>query len=172
LTGITTDGAGPADQPAPITVLSVGNTIMGDDGVGPAILAQVMADRGHDPHITYVEGGVRGLLNLPDVQDAHWLILLDAIADPAPPGTILHLNGAELPHRLSSKKVSPHQVGLLDLLTSARLIGDEPDRVEVVGVVPDQVDLSLELSPAVAAAVPEAAKLVSSILDGWLAELE
>ena len=59
------------------------------------------------------------------------------IGDPRhlPPGTVLRIGGDQVPRMLASK-LSPHQVGLLDVLTAARLLEDEPDVVEVVGVVP------------------------------------
>lgn len=147
------------------TVLGIGNPLMGDDGVGIALLEELMA-LDPDPRIEYVDGGTIGLSLLPLVLDAQSLLVLDAVAAPVP-GTVVHLSGDQLP-RLLQMKLSPHQVGLLDVLASARLLGCEPARIAVVGIAPKLVDMRLGLSPDVRAAVPEALALVRDVLRGWL----
>jgi hydrogenase maturation protease len=56
--------------------------------------------------------------------------------------------------------VSPHQVGIGDLLAAARLAGTLPERVSLVAIQPEAIEVGLDLTPAVAAAVPLAATLV------------
>ncbi len=150
---------------AVVTVLGVGNPIMGDDGVGLEVLAGLQAAR-PDPRIGYVDGGTGGMALLPLVEDASALLVLDAVAG-AEAGEVQHLTGDQIPRMLAAK-LSPHQVGLLDVFAAARLLGREPARVEVVGVVPASVDLRLGLSERVAAAVPAAVARAEGILDGWL----
>lgn len=163
--------AGSPTRLAPITVLAVGNTIMGDDGVGPAVLAALSAARAEDPRVLLVDGGTLGMSLLPVIQDARRLLVLDAVDVPGDPGDVVLLAGDQLP-RLLSAKLSPHQVGLLDILTCARLLGSEPERVAVVGIVPGSVDLALDLSAPVAAALQQAAATASAVIDGWLVEVD
>jgi len=137
---------------------------MGDDGVGLALLASVRAAR-PDAGVDYVDGGTGGLELLPVVQDASRLLVLDAVAGGAP-GTVVRLDGDQIP-RLLSAKLSPHQVGLLDVFAAARMLGREPAQVHVVGIVPEAVDVRVGLSDSVAAAIPEATELACSILDEW-----
>jgi len=149
-----------------ITVLGVGNPIMGDDGVGLELLAALQARR-PDARIEYVEGGTGGMELLPVVQEATRLLVLDAVAGSSA-GAVQHLRGDQVPRMLSTK-LSPHQVGLLDVFTAARLLGSEPEVVEVVGVTPQCVELQLGLTEVVAAAVPAAVEQAVAVLDGWLA---
>ena len=51
--------------------------------------------------------------------------------------------------------MSLHDIGLLDALEMADQIGLRPGSTVVFGVVPAEVDWGLELSPEVAARVPE-----------------
>lgn len=152
----------------PITVLGVGNSIMGDDGTGLALLNRLSKAR-PDSRIGYVEGAVGGMELLPVFQEASRLLILDAVAGETP-GTVMRISGDQVP-RLLAAKLSPHQVGLLDLFAAARMLGTEPGVVEVVGIVPESVELSLELSAPVAAAMDEAEAAACTVLDGWLAEL-
>jgi len=149
-----------------VTVLGVGNPIMADDGVGLALLAAVQAAR-PDDRIEYVDGGTGGMELIPVVQDADRLLILDAVAGKLP-GQVIELTGDQVPRMLSAK-LSPHQVGLLDVFTAARLLGREPAEVEVVGVTPQVVDLSLDMSPPVKGALEEAAAKACAVIDRWLA---
>ena len=148
-----------------ITVLGVGNPIMADDGVGLVLLERLHELR-PDPRIEFVDGATGGMELIPVVQDCDRLLILDAVASPEP-GRVLHLMGDQLP-RLLSSKLSPHQVGLLDVLSAARLLGREPSVIEVVGVTPESVELALGLSPVVEAAIPEAEQIAGEVLDNWL----
>lgn len=157
-------------EPAPVTVLGVGNPIMGDDGTGLALLALLRAAR-PDPRVCYLDGGTGGMALVPVVQDAGRLLVLDAVAGRTP-GTVARFSGDQLPRMLSAR-LSPHQVSLLDVFAAARMLNrGEPDAVEVVGVVPELVDLAYGLSDTVTAALPAALDAAAAVLDGWLAELD
>ncbi|MDY2941236.1 MAG: hydrogenase maturation protease [Varibaculum sp.] len=157
------------------TVLAVGNPIMGDDGVGLEILAGLekrWPETVGSEQLQFVDGGTGGMQLIPVVQDSERLLILDALqpgesTGGIEPGTALHIGGDQVP-RLLSMKMSPHQVGLLDVLTSCRLLGTEPDKVEVVGVTVADVDLRVGLSDPVSAAVPAAIDLAESLLREWL----
>lgn len=163
---------------ARFTVLAVGNPIMGDDGIGLEILAglrgllesrptwQEAYSRGE---LILLEGGTGGMELVPVVQESEHLLILDAISPGSnrTPGQAVHLTGDHVP-RLLSMKMSPHQVGLLDILTAARLTGKEPSVVEVVGVVSENVDLNLGLTPTAHAGIDQAVQFGAAVLDSWL----
>jgi len=155
--------------PTPVTVLGVGNPIMADDGTGPELLTRLRAQR-PDPRVGYVDGVTGGMELLPVVTEATRLLVLDAVAG-ATPGQVVRLSGDQLP-RLLSGQLSPHQVGLLDVFSAARLLDREPEQIEVVGIVPAKVEMSVGLSAAVTAALGDAVGAAVAVLDGWLADLD
>lgn len=161
-------GAGTVPDAPVLTVLGVGNTIMADDGAGLELLTRLTQVR-PDARVEYVDGWTGGMELVPVVQDAGRLLILDAVAG-AVPGTVVHLTGDQIPRMLATK-LSPHQVGLLDVLTAARMLGREPNQVEVVGIVPELVDLRVGLSDSVSAALPAAVEAAVEVVDRWLAEL-
>jgi hydrogenase maturation protease len=55
---------------------------------------------------------------------------------------------------------SPHQVGVADLILGARLLGELPQELVLIRVVPERIELNYGLSPSVAAAIPELAGAV------------
>jgi hydrogenase maturation protease len=171
MSGVDEVVAGPvadaAAATALVTVLGVGNPIMGDDGVGLELLARVTAAR-PDARVEVVDGGTGGMELVPVVREARRLLVLDAVAGHTP-GAVVRLAGDQIPRMLAAK-LSPHQVGLLDVFAAARLLGDEPDEVEVVGVVPASVDLRVGLSREVEAALPAATAAALEVLDRWLVQ--
>ncbi|MCI6584196.1 MAG: hydrogenase maturation protease [Mobiluncus porci] len=163
---------------ARFVVLGVGNPIMGDDGIGLEIFSRLQAMIDSRPawttalaggELKFVEGGTGGMELVPVVQESEHLLILDSVAGGAGrrAGDAVHLSGDHVP-RLLSMKMSPHQVGLLDILTSARLTGREPAVLEVVGVVGEDVDLRLGLTAAAAGGIPRAVEMAAEILDRWL----
>jgi hydrogenase maturation protease len=147
------------------TVLGIGNPIMGDDGIGIALLSMLMA-AGVERPVEFVDGGTIGMSLLPLVEDAGSLLILDAVAGDGPPGSVVRLTGDQLP-RLMRAKLSPHQVGLLDVLAGARLRGTEPDRIAVVGLIPADVNLRVGLTPVVAASIRQAGAVARQVLHEW-----
>lgn len=162
------------------TVLAVGNPIMGDDGIGLEILKQLRKLLSTRPswqeainrgELALLEGGTGGMELVPVVQESENLLILDSVAAGAGriPGQALHLSGDHVP-RLLSMKMSPHQVGLLDILTSARLTGKEPRVIEVVGIVSEDVNLHLGLTSAASGGIEQATGYAAQILDSWLSQ--
>jgi hydrogenase maturation protease len=76
-------------------------------------------------------------------------------------GTLIRLVNDAIPAFLGPK-VSPHQVGLQDLLALAKLRGHFPDEVILWGVQADQFEPGLELNPPIAAQVET---LMAHVLD-------
>lgn len=142
-------------------VLAIGNPIMGDDGAGPAIAERL---RGTIPE-RLIDGGVAGMELVPEITGLDRLLVLDAVAGDTP-GEVLVLRDDEVPARLRTA-LSPHQLGLIDLLGLAALSGEAPRHVTVVGVVVDSVELRVGLSAPVAAALDAAARTAREILRQW-----
>jgi hydrogenase maturation protease len=74
--------------------------------------------------------------------------------------------GDEIPVALETK-VSPHQMGLKDLLAVAMLQGFLPREMVLWGVQPERLDLGMELSPAVVARVDYLVDAVLKELAQW-----
>lgn len=144
-----------------LIVLGVGNVLLRDEGVGVRVAREVAAlPAGQLPPGTeVVDGGTLGLDLLPMIEDAAAIVMVDAVNLRSEPGATRVLRDEEL-HSALAQHVSPHQVGVGDLLAAARLAGSLPDRVSLVAIQPELIEIGLELTPAVEAAVPFAVDLV------------
>jgi hydrogenase maturation protease len=142
-----------APQAPPLVVLGLGNTICADDGLGVAAVAAI-AERFEVPEsVSLLDGGTLGLSLLGWLADAQDVLLVDAIRSDAPPGTLVHLEGDEVAPA-ARERLSVHQIGVADLLDALRWIDAWPQRLALVGLVPERLSLGLARSPAVERALP------------------
>ncbi len=146
-------------------VIGLGSPLMGDDGAGLAALDRLRTGWNLED-VDLVDGGTWGMSLLPVIEDAGRLVLLDAIKAGAAAGEIVVLERDRLPVYLS-RKLSPHEVDLRDVLALAELRGTLPSETVAIGVQPEVVELGTELSPPVAAAIELLAETVVSRLERW-----
>lgn len=141
-------------------MLGLGNVLLGDDGLGPAALARIQSGY-HLPSGMHLEdGGTLGLGLLGLLAEAEHAILVDAVRTDSPPGTLVRLDGDHVMPAVRDC-LSPHQIGVAELLDTARLIGCYPATVTLIGLVPENIDLGLARSAAVTAGLD---KLVEAIV--------
>jgi hydrogenase maturation protease len=148
-------------------VLGVGNTILTDEGVGPWVVDRLRALNPDAAEITWMDGGTLSFSIAAWVEDAENLIVVDATELRSPPGTVRVFVNEEMDRMLGGHGRSIHEVGLLDLMSMARLTERLPVRRALVGIQPEIVDWGTEPSPAVGAAMPEAARAVAALIKDW-----
>lgn len=144
-----------------VLVIGLGNSLAGDDGIGPAALALLARSGRAPPGVELVDGGTLGLRLLPLLAGASAAILVDAVRLDAPAGTLVRLTAEDLA-RSVPPRLSSHELGVLDLLGAARLAGTLPPRLVVLGVVPARIAWGEPLSAEAASALPA---LVQRILE-------
>lgn len=135
-----------------ILILGVGNLLLSDEGVGVQVIQRLQERYRLPDDVQVLDGGTLGMDLLYYLQGVATLLIVDAVETGGPPGTLIRLAGSEVPAFLSAK-LSPHQVGVPDMLFAARLKGIEPPDIALWGVQPALLEIGLELSPAVAAQV-------------------
>jgi hydrogenase maturation protease len=155
-----------SDRTPQVLILGLGNMLLQDEGVGIAALQRLAANHEWPDHVTLMDGGVMGLELLPYLESADAVLLLDAVHTGAPPGTVVRLEGQEIP-AVVALKMSMHQVGLQETLAMCRFRGTVPERMVLLGVVPAHLDLGLDLSPQVAAALPSLIGAALTELRNW-----
>ena len=159
-----------ADTCAAILVLGIGNLVMGDDGAGVRVVQELQKRYLFPPHVEIMDGGTLGLDLLPKLEGIGRLLVVDAVETGGEPGTVVRLLGEELPIALQTK-VSPHQMGLKDLLAVAELTGHAPREMVLVGIQPASIGMDIELSPYVAEKLEEMIANVVTKLHEWDVEV-
>lgn len=149
-----------------ILVLGVGNLVMGDDGIGVRVVQELAARFQFPCGVTILDGGTLGLDLLPHLEGVERLLIIDAVMTGGVPGTLTRMTGDEIPILFASK-LSPHQMGLQDLLAVARLLGHEPQEMVLWGVQPAAIDMTMEISPMVAGQMEPLVQCCLDELAAW-----
>ena len=137
-----------------VLVLGLGNVLLGDDGLGAAAIARVERDYHIPSGVRIEDGGTLGLSLLNLIADSDHVILVDAVRTDDAPGTLVRIDGADVTDAVRDR-LSPHQIGVADLLEAARLIDRYPSSVTLLGLVPDVIDLAVVRSHAVESRIDE-----------------
>jgi len=153
-----------------VNILGVGNTLMGDDGVGP-LAAQALL-RGPLPEgaAVYDAGlAVSDVLGALDPSAA--LIVIDALRAAGPPGTVYQaqLEDMTLMEGTLAGLLSLHEISVLPALRIEAMTGREFRDVTVFGVEPASARWGEGLSAPVARAMR---KLTGAVLEHAARKLE
>ena len=147
-------------------VLGLGNLLLQDEGVGVRVIERLQKEYAFPEEVTVLDGGTLGLDLLSLIEETPRIVIVDAVKAGKEPGALVRLVNDEIPAFLGPK-VSPHQVGLQDLLALARLRGHFPSEVILLGVQAERLEPGLDLSPAIAAQVEPLAARVIDELTRW-----
>jgi hydrogenase maturation protease len=150
---------GSVTKPIGVLVLGLGNVLLGDDGLGAAVVARLERNYRIPPGVSLEDGGTLGLSLLGLLAESDRVILVDAVRTGSAPGTLVRIDGEDVMDAVR-ERLSPHQVGVADLLDAARLMGCYPSTVTLLGLVPEFIDLSLVRSGSVEAKLDELVEAV------------
>lgn len=142
-----------------ILVLGLGNILLQDEGIGVRVIEALEAGYDMPDGVTVVDGGTAGMDMLNTIAGFKHMIVADAVKTGAPAGTVVVLKGDEVPAFFKGK-LSPHQVGLSDLLAVMTLTDEQPETIALVGCVPFGMETSLDMTPGMVERVPQMLQLV------------
>ena len=125
-------------------------------------LPQLLAVRIPDG-VDVVDGGTSGMDMLDLIDGRDHLIVVDAVSTGAPPATVVRLTDEDVPAFFRTK-ISPHQLGLSDVLAALTILDSAPAAITLIGIVPVALDLGLELSPTIAARLDDLVEMVRTDL--------
>lgn len=144
-----------------IVVLGVGNILLTDEGVGVRAVEQLGHDYRLPPEVEIIDGGTTGMEMLEDLSGVDHLIIVDAVRSGKPPATMVRIAGDDVPVFFKTK-LSPHQIGLSDVLATLAFMGEQPGSITVIGVEPASLGTAMALSPQVEALLP---RVVAQLAD-------
>ncbi|RRJ83661.1 HyaD/HybD family hydrogenase maturation endopeptidase [Aestuariirhabdus litorea] len=141
-----------------ILVLGVGNILLTDEGVGVRVVEALESRYQFSPDVDLVDGGTAGMELLDTIASRDHVILIDAVHTGDAPGTLVTLRDDEVP-ALFRQKISPHQLGISDLLAIMSLTGEMPNHFTLFGVTPISMETGVTLTPEVNALLEQMVQL-------------
>jgi hydrogenase maturation protease len=141
-------------------VLGIGNVLLRDEGVGIHAVEELRRRFAFGPDVELLDGGTAGVELLRYLDDRDHIVVVDAIAAGHAPGTVFRVEGEDVPRQFH-QRISPHQIGLSDVLATA-MIGDTlPGEIVMFGIEPKDLATGLTLTPEVEGSLD---KLVGAVV--------
>lgn len=144
-----------------IIVLGVGNILLSDEGVGVRAVEFLKREYQLPPEVEVIDGGTSAMEMLDDLAYADHLIIVDAVRSGKSPGTLVRIADEDVPVFFKTK-LSPHQIGLSDVLATLVVTGEAPGGVTVIGVEPCSLAICMALTPQIEALLPS---VVAQVVD-------
>jgi hydrogenase maturation protease len=143
-------------QTADTIILSLGNPLRGDDGVGAAVREMLANDIRLPWNVEVVDGGTAGLETVLLLQGHRRAIIVDAAELDRAPGDWMRFTREDviLESDDLSLRATLHSAGLAETLALGEALGILPDEIVLYGVQPQAIDWSPGLSEPVRAAIP------------------
>ncbi len=138
-------------------IVGVGNTIMGDDGLGVRTL-ESLRSLGLPAHVDVLEAGTALLDALPDLQEYEKVILLDAVESDNDDVSIVR---NPFSSGTFQRGFSLHDVGVGEAFSLILLEKGSLPEIVIMGVSPKQIEFGTELSSSVESRIPN---LVEAVL--------
>ncbi len=152
-------------------VLGIGNTILTDEAAGVRAIEALEKAYKVPDNVMVIDGGTSGMEMIEDLSDLDLLVVIDVVKTGAAPGTVVKIAGDEIPV-FFRRKLSPHQIGLPDVLASLELLDTLPKEIVVLGVELVSLELGLEMTAIVAEKIPLLVEMAAAELmsRGYLLE--
>jgi len=139
-------------------VMGVGNILLSDEGLGVRFLDELAKNTFPD-NVELLEGGTAGLELVHLIQDVDFLIIVDALNANAEPGALFRFQPGDLQIIPEQYEVSFHQIGIVEVLTMANVLGHAPQTL-IFGIQPKSLEWGLEISPEIETLFPRLCELV------------
>ncbi len=148
-----------------IGVLGVGNTLLQDEGFG-VFCVEALEDRYELPdNLAVMDGGTAGIMLASFMEENDIVFVMDAVAIEGKPGSIHLFTDEDVKAGNIQSRMSPHQVGLLEVLELCKLREQAPEKIEMITAVPASLEAGIGLTPALEDALDEALFILKEKLE-------
>jgi hydrogenase maturation protease len=142
-------------------IFGAGNLLLSDEGFGVHFIKYLEEHYQFGEDVELYDGGTLGIMVTHLLEEADRVYLVDVIdISEGKPG---HIYRYEKEGFLLGKlpiKMSPHQIGIQEILSLSELRGRTPEKVSLFGIVPASYASGVELSPLLQSRLPEMAELI------------
>lgn len=137
---------------------------MGDEGIGVRVVEQLAKDASSYPDVDFKDAGAAGWALLHVLDGRRKAILVDCAFMGEMPGTMRRFEPQKIRSMKNLAGFSLHEGDLVKILDVAEGMGVSACEVVLYGIQPERVEPGLELSPRLAALLPEYVRRVAEEL--------
>jgi hydrogenase maturation protease len=142
-------------------ILGIGNLLLSDESFGVHVAEFLEEQYTFPESVTVLDGGTAGIYMAPFMEDHDPILIVDVVnLQDAAPGSLYTFTAQDAKNGSMQTRMSPHQLGVLEILDICALRGIEPETVEFYCVIPESIATGLEMSRCVAGQVEKTASIL------------
>jgi hydrogenase maturation protease len=142
-------------------ILGIGNLLLSDESFGVHVIEFLEEHYSFPESVTVLDGGTAGIYMAPFLEEHDPIFVVDVVnLDEAVPGSLYTFTAEDARNGSMQTRMSPHQLGILEILDICKLRGIQPECVEFYCVVPESLATGLEMSEVVASQVEKISGLL------------
>ncbi|MBS3787179.1 hydrogenase maturation protease [Candidatus Bipolaricaulota bacterium] len=152
---------------AKLGVIGIGNTLKGDDGVG-VMLVNRLEEEDFSDEVEFHEVGTSGLNIIHYLKDLDKAVIIDALRSEGEPGNSTFFRPNEVDNSIKIR--STHDANLLEAIDLSETLGERPEDIVIMGIIPEDISLRDELSPLLKEKLPELEEKLKGKINSLLEE--
>ena len=129
-----------------ILIFGAGNILLSDEGFGVHFVRYLEENYDIPENVELYDGGTMGIMVTHKFEEADRVYLIDTVESKEEPGAIFRYEKNEIMLGNLPLKLSPHQIGIQEVLTLSELRGRCPECLTFFGVVAESLEPGVELS--------------------------
>ena len=127
-------------------IFGAGNLLLSDEGFGVHCLRYLQEHFVFPDSVELDDGGTLGIMVTHKFEEAEQVYILDTVDAEGAPGDVFRFDKDDIMLSRLPIKLSPHQIGIQEMLLISEMRGYCPERLTLFGVIPDSLDAGHELS--------------------------
>ena len=143
-----------------IGIAGIGNYIVGDEGFGVHVVHYLQEHYLFPEQVEIQDVGTAGIYMAPFLEECDPIFVIDVVDIQGEPGSFHFYTLNDVKAGNFQMRMSPHQLGLLEILEVSKLRDCAPEHVEFFTVIPKNLGDSIELSDVVASRKVEIAEMI------------
>lgn len=143
-----------------IGIAGVGNYILADEGFGVHVVHYLQNNYDFPENVDIQDVGTAGIFMAPFFEECNPVFVVDVVDIEGEPGSFHYFDLNDVKAGNFQLRMSPHQLGLLEILEVSKLRGAMPGDVEFYTVIPKTLEEGIELSDVVDKRKVEVAEMI------------
>ena len=143
-----------------IGIAGVGNYILKDEGFGVHVVHYLQENYDFPDIVDIQDVGTAGIYMAPFLEECDPVFVIDVVDMEGEPGSFHYFSIDDVKAGNFQLRMSPHQLGLLEILEVSKLRGAMPGKIEFYTVIPQVLEEGIELSDTLAAKKVEVAEMI------------
>jgi hydrogenase maturation protease len=129
-----------------ILIFGAGNLLLSDEGFGVHFIKHLEDNYLFPENVELFDGGTLGIMVTHKFEEADRVYIVDVVDAQGAPGDLFRYEKDDFMLKRIPVKMSPHQIGIQEMLLISEMRGHCPEEVFLLGVIPESLDAGSTLS--------------------------